>query len=249
MVSKSWFVLPAAVLALGACDPAPAAPPAAVDTAPTVAAQPTAADLATAADPATAAPAATDASAAPAMPEGARTYSIEPSQSKVTYEVGETLFREGNRFNLAIGTTNTLNGEITIDYANPANSSVGTLTVDISQFRSDSDRRDGRIREEWLESARFPMVTVVPTSLTGIPADAAEGQEIQFQLTGDTTVRDSTRPLTFDVTAKLDNDTLTGTATTQFKMTDFGFQPPDIAGMLKAEDDVTIKIEFTAFPN
>jgi polyisoprenoid-binding protein YceI len=243
MRKDSLFALGVAGLLLVGCTSTPTEPPAAPPTVDTAAelSQPTAEMLATVA------PIATTAGAA--LPEGAQTYSIDPATSKVIYEVGETFFREGNRFNLAVGTTNTLSGDITLDFSNPANSKVGPLTVDISKFASDSDRRDNRIREQWLESAKFPTVTVVPTAITGIPADATEGQPISFQLTGDTTIRDTTKPLTFDVTATLANGQLTGTATTKLKMTDFGFQPPDIAGMLKAEDDVVIKIEFTALPN
>jgi polyisoprenoid-binding protein YceI len=239
---KRTILLLAGLLVAGGCatsNPADAPPaaqtPVAVDTAP-AAAQPTAA----------AAP--TEASVSEAPAGQVRTFQIDPSRSKVSYEVGETLFREGNRYNLAIGTTNAVNGEITLDYATPSNSQVGTLTVDISSFKSDSDRRDSRIREEWLESARFPTVTFVPTGLSGLTDTVAEGQPVTFQVTGDTTIRDTTRPMTFDVTATLQGDELSGTAQTQFKMTDFGFQPPDIMGMLKAEDDVTIKIEFVALP-
>lgn len=243
MRKDSLFALGMAGLLLVGCASAPTEPPAAQPPADAA----TAVSQATTETMATTAPMASEASAA--MPEGARTFSIEPSKSKVTYEVGETFFRDGNRYNLAIGTTNTLGGDITLDYANPANTKVGPLTVDISQFVSDSDRRDSKIREQWLESAKFPVVTVVPTSITGIPADAKEGDEITFELVGDTTIRDTTKPLTFAVTATLASDLLTGSATTKLKMTDFGFQPPDIAGILKSEDDVVIKIEFTAAPN
>jgi polyisoprenoid-binding protein YceI len=180
-----------------------------------------------------------------AMSAEAKTFVIDPAASTVTYEVGETFIRDGNRFAVAIGTTNTLNGEVALDYANPANSKIGPLTVDISTFKSDSDRRDQRIRDEWLESAKFPTVTVLGTTIGEI-ANAQEGQDLSFQVTADTTIRDVTKPLTYNVTAKLEGDNLTGTATTEFKMTDFGFSPPDIAGILKSEDDVKVQVAFVA---
>lgn len=249
MMNRTLIAL-AGLLLLSGCATSPEAPTAAAP------AEPTAAEMAPAtaemSQPTAMAPTEAPAGAtAPgqAMPEGARTYSIDPAQSTVSYEVGETLFREGNRFNLAVGTTNTLNGDITLSYLKPSESTVGPLTVDISTFQSDSDRRDNKIRSDWLESAKFPTVKVVPTSITGLTDGLKEGQEVTFQIVGDTTIRDTTKPLTYNVTAKLENDKLTGTATTEFKMTDFNFQPPDIAGMLKAEDAVKIKIAFTAVPN
>ncbi len=232
--------LATAGLLVAGCASAPAEAPAASDTI----TEPTAEMAAP-----TAEMAATESSANTsdeAMTTGTQTFTIDPAQSKVTYEVGETFIREGNRYNIAIGTTNTLAGEVTLDHSQPSNSSVGPLTVDISQFRSDSDRRDEKIREGWLESAKFPTVTFQPTSISGLTDDVQEGQTVSFQITGDTTIRDTTQPLTFDVTATLNGDTLTGQATAQFKMTDFGFQPPDIAGMLKSEDDVKITIDFVA---
>ncbi|MFN2165688.1 MAG: YceI family protein, partial [Anaerolineae bacterium] len=77
------------------------------------------------------------------------------------------------------------------------------------------------------------------------PASFTEGQPVNFQLTGDLKIRDVTNPETFDVTATLAGDTITGTATTSIKMTDFGFDPPDMAGLLTVGDQMTIVIDLT----
>ncbi len=176
---------------------------------------------------------------------GARTYQIVPGESTVQYEVGET-FLSDNRFNTAIGVTDVVSGEIHLDVANPQNSSLGMITVDISRFKSDSGRRDNAIRERFIQTAKFPIVTFTPTGISGLPATYTPGEEISFQVTGDVTIRETTRPLTFDVTAKLEGDTLTGTATTTFLMSDFGFGPIEIAGMLGTEDEVKITFKFVA---
>jgi hypothetical protein len=44
----------------------------------------------------------------------------------------------------------------------------------------------------------------------------------------------------------VDGDTLAGTATTFFLMKDYGFDPPDIAGMLKVTDGVSVTVQFVA---
>jgi polyisoprenoid-binding protein YceI len=145
-----------------------------------------------------------------------------------------------------VGVTSAINGEIRVDRANPQNSQVGTITVDISAFTSDSERRDQAIRDRWLESARFPVVTFVPTSIEGLPASYTDGETLTIQVTGDMTVRETTRPATFEVTGQIQGDRMTGTATTGFNMSDFGFPAPDIAGMLKAEDAVKATLNFVA---
>jgi hypothetical protein len=60
------------------------------------------------------------------------------------------------------------------------------------------------------------------------------------------TVRDVTQPLTWDMTARLDGETLSGSASTFLLMRDFGFEPPDIAGILKVTDGVTVTVQFAA---
>jgi polyisoprenoid-binding protein YceI len=60
------------------------------------------------------------------------------------------------------------------------------------------------------------------------------------------TVRDVTRPATFDVNARLAGDTLSGTATTQIKMSDFGIEPPNFANTLTVADEFRIEVQFVA---
>lgn len=233
--------------ALAAC----AAPAAQTPTeAPTIAPAPTEAPTTAPAPTAAAAtPAATgaDTNAAP-VGAGVVVFRIVPEESQVTYEVGETFLNQNNRYAIAVGRTQQVNGEVRFDQANPRNSSVGALTIDISTFTSDSPRRDNAIRDRWLESARYPLATFTPTAIEGLPETYTSGEEITLTITGDLTVREVTRPTTFTVTGAIDGETMRGVAETQIKMTDFGFQPPDIAGVLRAEDDVKISFSFVARP-
>ena len=52
--------------------------------------------------------------------------------------------------------------------------------------------------------------------------------------------------VTFASTLKLDGNTLSGAATTMLKMTDFGFEPPSILGILRAENEVGVEFRFIA---
>lgn len=181
-----------------------------------------------------------------AAPAGAQRFGIVAGESQVLYHVAETLFLEGNRFNVAVGTTTVIRGEITVDRANPRNSRIGKITIDISQFKSDSQRRDNFIRTRSLESARFPTAEFTPTTLQGLPATYAEGQEIVLQVTGNLKIRDVVRPTTFATTIKIVGTQLTGTATTTIKLTDFGFDPPSIAGILRTENEAKLEFRIVA---
>lgn len=183
-----------------------------------------------------------------AAPGAVQRFVVVPGESQAVYRVGETLFREGNRFNLAVGVTTAVRGEILIDRAVPANSRVGPIQVDISQFRSDSPRRDAAIRERWLESARFPLAEFTSTRIDGLPARYEEGREVSGRITGDLKIRDVVRPVTFAATVRLAGQELRATATTRIRMTDFGFEPPSIFGVLRAENEVDVEVRLVARP-
>jgi polyisoprenoid-binding protein YceI len=202
---------------------------------------PTAAPAAPAAAQPTAAPAAQG--AAPIA--GARTFRIVPDQTEASYEVQEQ-FLNRDLPNMAIGKTNTVEGEFQFSLDGQPTGQVTKFTVDLRTLTSDETRRDNRIRRQWLESEKYPFAEFVSTEAQNLPASYTEGQEVSFKLVGNLTIREITKPVTFDVTGKLVGDTVTGTAATQILMKDFGFDPPNIAGMLTVKDGVTIKVNFTA---
>lgn len=185
--------------------------------------------------------------AAPGAPAAGKTvYQIDPGQSKVSYAVDEVFFRENNRLNTAVGVTQGISGTVMIDKNNPQNSQLGPFSVDISQFKSDSGQRDRAIRGRFLQSSQYPLVTFVATQIEGLPASLQEGTDYPFQVTGDLTIRQTTKPVTFDVTARLNGNTLSGQALTQILMSDFGFGPIDLFGMLKTNDEVKVTFDFVA---
>jgi polyisoprenoid-binding protein YceI len=176
------------------------------------------------------------------------TFKVIPGESKLQYEVGEVFLNQDNRFQVAVGVTTQVEGEINVDPSSPPKSSLGTFTADVSQFTSDSNRRDNAIRDRFLESATFPTVTFVPTQLEGIPESYQEGEEVQLKITGDLTIRDITKPVTFDAIVKYDGEGLLGEATTTILMSDFGFGPISIAGILNTEDEAKVTLFLVAKP-
>lgn len=177
---------------------------------------------------------------------GTTTYEIVPQESLVSYGVEETL--AGRKFNYAIGVTNSITGQMTIDPERPSASEIGPVAVTVRDFSSDNFLRDERIQQEFLQSARFPIATFRPTELQGLPESYTMGETITFEIVGDLEVRETVVPTTFNVEAKLENGRLTGVATSQILMTDFGFDPPSIADLIQTENEVDITFEFVAQP-
>jgi polyisoprenoid-binding protein YceI len=202
---------------------------------------PTAAATAVAAAPAPA----TAAAAAPAPATGMRTFMIIPEQSEASYAVQET-FLSQNLPNKAVGKTNAITGTFQFSMDGKPTGQVTNITVDLRTLKSDSDRRDNIIRTRWLESNTYPYAEFTSTDVQGAPESYTEGQEVSFKLLGNMTIHNTTKPVTFDVTGKLEGDTVTGTATTRLNMVDFGFEPPNIAGVVSVQDGVDLTINFTA---
>ena len=202
---------------------------------------------ATVAEP-TQAPTQVEATQQPALSESQTRYQIVSGESKVSYEVGETFINQDNRFNLAVGVTTDISGEIVIDRQNPQNSTIGPITVDVSKFTSDSGRRDNVIRNDWLESRRFPLAVFTPSRIEGLPAEGVEGQTYALQITGDMKIKETVRQVTFTAMVSLTGDELIGTAETTLFMSQFGVGPISIVGILNTEDEVHLIFNFLARP-
>jgi polyisoprenoid-binding protein YceI len=242
---RVWFAVTVTLLILVACG-SPAAPTATPTAAPaTLSAAPAipAAPLDAAATPA---PAAESSALAPAAGE-TRTFAIDPAQSEASYFVEEEFFGRAVPFVTAIGRTTAIEGAIELQVGDGIVTVGGNeFSVDLRTLTSDQSRRDNAIRDRWLESNRYPFAVFRANQVAALPAAAALGTPVAFQLVGDMTIREVTRPLTWDVTATLDGSTLRGTAQSFLLMRDYGFEPPDIAGMLRVTDGVTLTVNFVA---
>ena len=164
----------------------------------------------------------------------------------MSYSVGEYFLNQGNRYAYAVGVTSVVSGEIVVDDDNPDASTVGVITVDISAFQSDKSRRDNAIRDRWLQSSKFPLAVFSPTELRGIPQSYTPGKVLNIEVEGNLLVRDVSRATVFAVNVSIEGERLTGKAVARVQMTDFGFEPPSVAGLIEAENDVDIIFEFVA---
>jgi polyisoprenoid-binding protein YceI len=201
-----------------------------------------------AAAPTTAPAASSNQAGSSPVPSGSVDFKLVPGESVASYEVGETFFNQNNRFNLAVGKTSQVTGDIYGNKSDPTKSTFGTITVDISQLTSDSSRRDNFIRGHFLESSQYPLATFTATKIENLPAAYTDGKDYSFKVTGDLTVHKVTKAVTFEVTARLSGDTLTGKATAAVKLSDFGVGPINLMGMLQTQDDAKINLDFVARP-
>ena len=175
---------------------------------------------------------------------GETVYRIDPTSSSLTYSVDEKLF--GKSTGRAEGTTNGIAGDIAINAEDPAASRVGQIVVNVEQLHSDNRLRDARIRAENLESNEFPLASLTVSDLIGMPDSITPGEEYDFTMEGELTIKQVPSPVTWDVTASVDGGVLRLSAVAELKMSTLGIGPISIAGLVSTGDDITLTLELEA---
>lgn len=173
-------------------------------------------------------------------------FRIVPEQSEVRFTLEEDL--RGVR-TVVVGVTNQVAGEIGIDLANPVNSRVGAIRINMRTLTTDNDFRNRAIRSEILQTARdeFEFSDFIPTALENLPASIAVGETVTFQITGNFTIAGIERPLTFETSVTLVSENeIRGTATTTVLRSDYNLQIPNVPGVTNVTDEVELAIDFVA---
>lgn len=203
--------------------------------------------------PATTAPEPAEETVSEAAPAGVRTFVVVPGESEASFIMDEEFFAQAlSKLGIeagktvVVGTTPGVTGEIQLNLESAEPVESAQFTVDMTGLKTDQSQRDNWLEDNAIETNTFPEATFTAASVTSLPESITEGKEISFQLNGDLTVRDVTNNVTFEVTAVLKGDTLTGTAVLPLKLTDFGIAPPDFANTLKVADEFKIEVTLTA---
>lgn len=180
---------------------------------------------------------------------GATTFVIVGEESEVRFVLDEVL---NGADTTVVGATNAVEGQMVVDYANPAGSTVQNVRVDLSTLRTDNSFRNRAIHDFILrtgnEDLRYADFTA--TGVSGLPEMVTVGQSFEFQLTGDLTINSVTQQVTFDATATPVSDSrLEGTASLTVPYSDFGVNIPRLPEQVASvEDNVTLEIDFVAVP-
>jgi polyisoprenoid-binding protein YceI len=170
---------------------------------------------------------------------------LDASASQASYHaheqlVGKTLPSD------AVGTSPGVSGSLVLGADGSIAADQSTITVDLTQLKSDESRRDNFIKNDTLQTSRFPTATFVANAIQGLPMPLPTSGQATFQLLGDLTVHGVTKPVTWQVTAQFADTTISGSATTSVKITDFGMTPPKAGPVLSIEDALSLELTFTA---
>lgn len=164
--------------------------------------------------------------------------------SVARYKVEEVLARAG--FKVATGETSAVSGQVVFDAAGDVVGDGSRIAVQAATLRTDSDRRDGYVRNRTLETDTYPEVVFVPTGIGWQTPPTGELRGVQeFTISGDLTVKDRTRAVTWDATAEFGADgAATGQASVEFTFEDFDMDKPSVAVVLSVEDIIRLELDF-----
>ena len=165
--------------------------------------------------------------------------------SVARYKVEEVLARTG--FKVATGVTDAVAGAIAVGPDGAVVPEESRIAVQAGALRTDSDRRDGYVRNRTLLTDTYPEVVFVPTAIDGLPGpwDELSGNH-EFTITGDLTIRDATRAVTWDAVGDFTaGGNPSGTASVEFTFDDFGMDKPSVAIVLSVEDIIRLELDFS----
>lgn len=171
-------------------------------------------------------------------------YDIQPSSSQASFTIDEVLRGSPKT---VVGTTDQVSGQIAFDASDPTSAQVGTILIDARTLATDDSSRNRVLDNQILSTDQYEYISFTPSTSAGLPETVTVGQPFTFQLSGDLTIRNTTRPATFDVTVTPAEDgSLTGSATTTIQYSDWGISIPSVPFVASVGNQVVLQLSFDA---
>jgi polyisoprenoid-binding protein YceI len=171
--------------------------------------------------------------------DGTWTVKLGNSSNFVGYRVTEKLIANVVQ-TTATGRTNNVTGTMTI-----SSTTINdvTVTADLRSLASDNDLRDGRIRDQGLESNRFPQAKFVLTTPITLAALPAAGETIKVDATGDFTLHGVTKKVTIPLEARWDGKTVQVVGTLPVVFGDYNITAPSSTFVASIDDHAEMELK------
>jgi polyisoprenoid-binding protein YceI len=195
------------------------------------------------------------ASAQPIAAQNAGVTSIQITEGKGRFKIAERMvgIDTGND---ATGTTEAITGVIVLKADGSIDSSQSKITVDLKSLKSDQQMRDMYVQGYVLQTEKFPTLEFVPTKAIGLPFPLPMGKPLPgtpiknypeaaaFKLVGNMTLHGVTKEVTWNVVSTINNDTVSGQASTAFQFGQFNMTKPSVPLLASVEDNIRLEVEF-----
>ena len=161
--------------------------------------------------------------------------------SEFGYRVKEILFGVDAA---AVGRSNQITGGLSVEGTQITSAD---FEVDVASITSNETRRDGQFRGRIMSADEFPTATFVLTEPIELGSEPAEGLEVVAEATGELTLRGITNPVTFEVTAKLENGLIGVLGSIPVVFADYSIANPSFGGVT-TEDEGLVEFVLVLAP-
>jgi polyisoprenoid-binding protein YceI len=169
---------------------------------------------------------------------------VDPANSSVEIRVREQLAALPSMSD-AVLTTKKISGEIGLS-PDGRITATSLITVNLESLESDEARRDNFIKQNTLETQRFPTAEFKVLRTAGLAIPIPRSGDFQFTLISTVKVHGVEHDVAWAVTATRAGRELKATATTTVHFADFGMERPSAAVVLTVQDDIRVSVKLRA---
>lgn len=163
----------------------------------------------------------------------AGTWSVSSSgETFVGYRVNEELARVG--FTTAVGRTSGVTAAVVLS---DTQLESATIEADLTKLASDSNMRDGQLRNQAIETSKFPTATFVVTEAMDLPAGLESGEAVASTLKGELTLHGVTNTVEIPAEAQYVDGNLVVIGSLPIVFEDYDIGQPQGASVLSIEDN------------
>jgi polyisoprenoid-binding protein YceI len=152
------------------------------------------------------------------------------AESQLGYRVQENIAGQSTE---GVGRTNAVTGALVID---DTTVTTAEFSVDMTTITSDEDRRDDQFQGRIMDTANFPTATFTltePIVLGAVPADL---EQVTATATGELTLRGTSQPVTFEVTARRNGANIEVNGAIDIVFEEWGIPNPSV-GPVSTDDN------------
>ncbi|GLV47973.1 hypothetical protein TJA_11310 [Thermus sp. LT1-2-5] len=165
--------------------------------------------------------------------------SFEVVSGEARYRVREELLGVG--ITDAVGATKAVSGQVALQGGRAS----GEFVVDLRELRSDQARRDNYLRQNTLQTDRFPTATFRPKEVKGLPNPLPQSGKASIQVVGDLTLRDVTQEVVWEGEAEFRGQEVRVFLKTEFPFERFRLVQPRVPVVLGVENRIRLEVDLT----
>jgi polyisoprenoid-binding protein YceI len=154
------------------------------------------------------------------------------------FRIDEELAGVGGK--TVVGRTDDVEATVVIDGTTVT---AADIVVDATTLATDSSSRDRALRDQGLETTRFPEVTFTLTEPIELGAVPADGEVLEATANGELTIHGVTNPVSIPLQGQLVDGVLVVTGSAPIVLADYDITKPQAAVVLSIEDEGALEFQ------